>query len=412
MRILAAALERQAIIAPQLANISLIAGQANQALKLARGKVAANDRRPVALAIDADKDKGDMGRQLIKRLANPPKFIKRQRTNIGAVRIAKGQQRITSAQIAQTHPLAMLIGQDEIRHTTRRFYFYRAVKILDRVQCPRAAAVQGAQAIKNNQQREADDASRQANRHAIQDSHQAGSSIFGHDSDYITSQRQADELTMILRLGIAAAADTRYNKTNKTSSLKKRDFVIEQNAEGASGRPANACVKLSGKRTLGESISEGHHGRQGAVWAWIAPFLFIDNREEITMGDWKTPKALKYAESDEWFSVEGDVVTIGITDYAQDQLNDIVYIELKEVGDALAAGDSFGEVESVKAAAEMYSAAAGEIIKVNADLEEAPEIVNADPFGAGWMVKIRTADVSALDGLMDAAAYDRYCDSR
>ena len=130
------------------------------------------------------------------------------------------------------------------------------------------------------------------------------------------------------------------------------------------------------------------------------------------MGDWKTPKALKYAESDEWFSIEGDVVTIGITDYAQDQLNDIVYIELKEVGDALAAGDSFGEVESVKAASEMYSAAAGEIIAVNADLEEAPEIVNADPFGAGWMVKIKTADLSPLDGLMDAAAYDRYCDSR
>ena len=130
------------------------------------------------------------------------------------------------------------------------------------------------------------------------------------------------------------------------------------------------------------------------------------------MGDWKAPQELKYAESDEWFSVEGDVVTIGITDYAQDQLNDIVYIELKEVGDALAAGDSFGEVESVKAAAEMYSAAAGEIIAVNADLEEAPEIVNADPFGAGWMVKIKTADVSALDGLMDAAAYDSYCDSR
>lgn len=130
------------------------------------------------------------------------------------------------------------------------------------------------------------------------------------------------------------------------------------------------------------------------------------------MGDWKAPKELKYAESDEWFSVEGDVVTIGITDYAQDQLNDIVYIELKEVGDALAAGDSFGEVESVKAASEMYSAAAGEIIAVNADLEDAPEIVNADPFGAGWMIKIRTADASALDGLMDAAAYDSYCDSR
>lgn len=130
------------------------------------------------------------------------------------------------------------------------------------------------------------------------------------------------------------------------------------------------------------------------------------------MGDWKTPTNLRYAESDEWFSVEGDVVTVGITDYAQDQLNDIVYIELKESGDSLAAGDAFGEVESVKAASEMYTAVAGEVIEVNADLEDAPEIVNADPFGAGWMVKIRAADVSALDGLMDAAAYDSYCDSR
>jgi len=130
------------------------------------------------------------------------------------------------------------------------------------------------------------------------------------------------------------------------------------------------------------------------------------------MGDWKTPTNLRYAESDEWFSVEGDVVTVGITDYAQDQLNDIVYIELKESGDSLAAGEAFGEVESVKAASEMYTAVAGEVIEVNADLEDAPEIVNADPFGAGWMVKIRAADVSALDGLMDAAAYDSYCDSR
>ncbi len=130
------------------------------------------------------------------------------------------------------------------------------------------------------------------------------------------------------------------------------------------------------------------------------------------MGDWKTPTNLRYAKSDEWFSVEGDVVTVGITDYAQDQLNDIVYIELKEPGDSLAAGDAFGEVESVKAASEMYAAVAGEVIEVNADLEDAPEIVNADPFGAGWMVKIRAADVSALDGLMDAAAYDSYCDSR
>lgn len=130
------------------------------------------------------------------------------------------------------------------------------------------------------------------------------------------------------------------------------------------------------------------------------------------MGDWKTPAELRYAESDEWFAVDGEVVTIGITDYAQDQLNDIVYVEFKDAGDALDAGDSFGEVESVKAASELYSAVAGEIIEVNTSLEDEPEVVNADPFGAGWMVKIRAADLAGLDGLMDAAAYDAYCDSR
>ena len=130
------------------------------------------------------------------------------------------------------------------------------------------------------------------------------------------------------------------------------------------------------------------------------------------MGDWQTPAALKYAETDEWFAVQDDVVTIGITDYAQDQLNDIVYVEFIDAGDALDAGDSFGEVESVKAASELYSAIAGEILEVNAALEDAPETVNADPFGEGWMVKIKTSDLSPLAGLMDAAAYDAYCDSR
>ncbi len=130
------------------------------------------------------------------------------------------------------------------------------------------------------------------------------------------------------------------------------------------------------------------------------------------MGDWKTPLELKYTETDEWFAVDGDVVTIGITDYAQDQLNDIVYVEFRDAGDALEAGDSFGEVESVKAAAEIYSVVAGEIVAVNTALEDAPETVNADPFGAGWMVRIRTRDLSPLAELMDAAAYDAYCDSR
>ena len=130
------------------------------------------------------------------------------------------------------------------------------------------------------------------------------------------------------------------------------------------------------------------------------------------MGDWKTPANLRYAETDEWFAADGDVVTIGITDYAQDQLNDIVYIEFRDAGDEVGAGDSFGEVESVKAASELYSAVTGEIIEVNSALEDAPETVNADPFGAGWMVKVRASDLAPLDGLMDAAGYDAYCDSR
>ena len=130
------------------------------------------------------------------------------------------------------------------------------------------------------------------------------------------------------------------------------------------------------------------------------------------MGEWKTRADLRYAETDEWFAVDGDVVTIGITDYAQDQLNDIVYVEFRDAGDAVDAGESFGEVESVKAASELYSAVAGEIVEVNTALEDAPETVNADPFGAGWMVKIQASELSALAGLMDAAAYDAYCDSR
>lgn len=130
------------------------------------------------------------------------------------------------------------------------------------------------------------------------------------------------------------------------------------------------------------------------------------------MGDWNAPADLKYAKSDEWFRVEGDVVTIGISDYAQDQLNDIVYVEFKSVGESIGAGDMFGEVESVKAASELYSVVAGEILEVNEDLEETPETINGDPYGAGWLMKIKASDVSSLDALMDADAYSAYCDGR
>jgi glycine cleavage system H protein len=130
------------------------------------------------------------------------------------------------------------------------------------------------------------------------------------------------------------------------------------------------------------------------------------------MADLKFPADLKYTESDEWIRVDGDTATIGISDYAQESLNDLVYVEFKSVGDKLAEGDTFGEVESVKAASEVYLPVAGEIIEVNNALESDPETINSDPYGAGWMVKIKVTDASNLANLMDAAAYQEYCERR
>src|SRR5687768_11926430 len=130
------------------------------------------------------------------------------------------------------------------------------------------------------------------------------------------------------------------------------------------------------------------------------------------MAELKFPADLKYTESDEWIRVDGDTATIGISDYAQQSLNDLVYVEFKSVGDKLAEGDAFGEVESVKAASEVYLPVAGEIIEVNNALESDPETINSDPYGAGWMVKIKVIDASNLANLMDAAAYQEYCERR
>lgn len=130
------------------------------------------------------------------------------------------------------------------------------------------------------------------------------------------------------------------------------------------------------------------------------------------MADLNYPADLKYAESDEWVRIEGDIATLGISDYAQDALNDLVYAEFKAVGDTLSVGDSFGEIESVKAASEVYSPIAGEIIEVNSELEGEPEMVNEDPYGNGWMVKIKITDASNLENLMDVDAYKEYCDNR
>ncbi len=131
------------------------------------------------------------------------------------------------------------------------------------------------------------------------------------------------------------------------------------------------------------------------------------------MADWKTPDNAKYTENDEWIIVDGDTAKVGLTDYAQDQLSDIVFVDMQvEVGDTVSAGDSFATVESVKAASDVYAPASGEVVAVNSALDDTPETINGDPFGAGWMIEIKLSDAGELDGLLDAAAYAKHCAER
>ena len=122
----------------------------------------------------------------------------------------------------------------------------------------------------------------------------------------------------------------------------------------------------------------------------------------------KFDASCKYDREHEWIRVEGDEGVLGISDYAQDQLSDIVYVELPEVGDNFERGDIFATVESVKAASDVYMPVGGEVLAINEDLEDAPELVNQDPFGQAWFVRIAIADPSELGGLMDAAAYEAF----
>lgn len=125
------------------------------------------------------------------------------------------------------------------------------------------------------------------------------------------------------------------------------------------------------------------------------------------------PEDLLYTENDEWIRVEGERGTIGITDYAQDQLSDIVYVEMMaDEGDELDKGDVCAAVESVKAAADVYLPASGTIEELNEELADTPEVVNTDPYGEAWMIKLQLADPSELDDLMDAGAYQAYCEER
>jgi len=120
------------------------------------------------------------------------------------------------------------------------------------------------------------------------------------------------------------------------------------------------------------------------------------------------PANFRYTKEHEWVSVEGGVATIGITDYAQSELGDVVFVELPKIGAKLEAGKSFGNVESVKAVSEIYAPAAGEVTAANGELASKPELLNSDPHGAGWLVKIRLANPADVSGLMDDAAYEAY----
>ncbi len=120
------------------------------------------------------------------------------------------------------------------------------------------------------------------------------------------------------------------------------------------------------------------------------------------------PQDLKYTTEHEWARLDGDVITVGITDHAQEALGDITYVELPPVGQSVDQNDTLCAVESTKAASDVFSPVAGEVVEVNQALEDAPEAVNEDPYGTGWICRIKTTDTSQLDGLMDPAAYQTF----
>jgi len=117
------------------------------------------------------------------------------------------------------------------------------------------------------------------------------------------------------------------------------------------------------------------------------------------------PEELKYTEEHEWVLIEDDIATIGITDFAQEQLGDVVFVELPDVGDELEAGKTFGVVESVKAVSDVYAPISGEVVEINDELPEEPELINNSPYEDGWMVKIRLSNPEEVDELMDASVY-------
>ena len=131
------------------------------------------------------------------------------------------------------------------------------------------------------------------------------------------------------------------------------------------------------------------------------------------MSDAAAPQNLKYSRDHEWVDATADAATvrIGITDFAQDQLGDVVFVDLPEAGDTLEAGEDFGEVESTKSVSDLKAPVSGEVLRVNDSLEDAPEIINSDPYGDGWMLEVALSDPSEVEALLDADAYSAHVES-
>ena len=121
------------------------------------------------------------------------------------------------------------------------------------------------------------------------------------------------------------------------------------------------------------------------------------------------PSNLKYSKDHEWVKVDGNIATVGITDFAQSELGDIVFVDIQTEGEELGANEVFDAIEAVKTVADALMPVSGKVIEVNADLEGAPESVNTDPYGAGWMIKVEMSDPAELDNLLDAAGYEAIC---
>ena len=118
------------------------------------------------------------------------------------------------------------------------------------------------------------------------------------------------------------------------------------------------------------------------------------------------PVELKYTKDHEWVKIDGDIATIGVTEFAQSELGDIVYVEIETIGETIEQEEVFGSVEAVKTVSDLFMPLSGELLEFNENLESNPELVNSDPYGEGWMIKVKISDTSQIDGLLDASAYE------